>query len=152
MDEAIVRYLQRVMHLQITRKLAQQIKVRIGCAVSPQQQQTVTVVAKQIGERSPRSVTITSSQISRALERPVDAIIDSVRRTLENAPPHLLTDIRDRGIVLTGGGSLLAGLDSLITRMTELKAVRATDSLTSAVRGCGMAVEDLARWQRLLDA
>ena len=152
MDEAIVRYLERAMRVQITRKLAQQIKLRIGCAVSPQQQQTVTITAKQIGERSLCSVTITSSQISRALERPVDAIIDTVRRTLENTPPHLLTDVRDRGIVLTGGGSLLSGLDNLITRMTELKAVRATDSLTSAVRGCGMAVEDLARWQRLLNA
>jgi rod shape-determining protein MreB len=152
MDEAIMRYLWRALRLQVTRKLAEEIKVRIGCAVCPQHQQTITVMAKQVGERSPRTVTITSSQISEALERPVDMIIDTVRRTLENAPPNLLADIRDRGIVLTGGGSLLAGLDDLIGRMTGLPAVRAVDSLTSAVRGCGMAVEDLPRWQRLFEA
>ena len=149
MDEAIVRYFQRSLHLHISRKLAENIKVRIGCAIPGPDEHTMTVTAKRTGEGSLRTVDVTSSQISEALERPVDAIVDTVRRTLENAPAALLADVRHGGLILTGGGCLLENLDELITRMTGIKVIRAPDPIASSMLGCAIAAEDSARWQKV---
>lgn len=152
MDEAIVRYCQRALHLHISRKLAQDIKIRVGCAIPGRDEQTMAVTAKRMGEGSLSTVDITSSQISEALERPVNTIVDVVRRALEDAPAGLLADVRHRGLLLTGGGCLLANLDRLITHMIGIRAVRAPDPVASSVLGCGTVVEELGRWQTILAA
>jgi rod shape-determining protein MreB and related proteins len=149
MDEAIVRYLQRNMHLEITPALAEEIKIRIGCAAKGDGGDTMAVTGKELGRGGPRTVTLTASDVSAALEETVDTILDAVRRAVENAPPALLADIKERGLVLTGGGALLAGLDSLIHQMTGIPAYLADDPLASVVRGCGIFIEDLARWERI---
>ncbi len=82
----------------------------------------------------------------------MDAILDTIRRALENAPPALLADIRERGLVLTGGGALLTGLDALIHRMTGIPASLADDPLASVVTGCGMTIENPDRWRRIFMA
>ncbi len=147
MDEAIMRYLQRNMHLEITPSLAERIKIRIGSAVRTNGTPIMTVTGKELGRGGPRTVSLNSSNISEALEETVDAILDTIRRALENAPPALLSDVEERGLTLTGGGALLAGLDSLISKMTGIPAYLADDPLTSVVRGCGMVIEDLKRWE-----
>jgi rod shape-determining protein MreB and related proteins len=153
MDEAILRYVQRNMHLEITPAQAEEIKMRIGCAASDDgPHRTMMVTGKELGRGGPRTVELTSSQISEALEEPVDAILDTVRRALENAPPALLSDIKERGLVLTGGGALLSGLDLLIHRMTGIPACLAEDPLASVVTGCGMAIENPDRWRRIFIA
>jgi rod shape-determining protein MreB and related proteins len=150
MDEAILRYVQRNMHLEITPAQAEEIKMRVGCASSDDgPHRTMMVTGKELGRGGPRTVELTSSQMSEALEEPVDAILDTIRRALENAPPALLADIKERGLTLTGGGALLPGLDSLIHRMTGIPACLADDPLASVVTGCGMAIENPDRWRRI---
>jgi len=150
MDEAIALYLQRQMHLEISLARAEEIKIRIGCAVPEGEDRKMDVTGRQLGDGGPRTVELTSFQMSEALEKPVDEILDTVRRALEKIPPALLADIQERGIILTGGGALLSGLAPLIARMTGMKVSLAEDPLASVVRGCGMAVEDPARWHRVL--
>lgn len=147
MDDAILRYVQRTMHLGITPAIAEEIKIRIGCAVVTEEDRSMQVTGKDLGSGGPRTVELTSSQIAEALEEPVDAILDAIREALENASPALLSDIKDRGVVLTGGGAMLSGLDVLIHKMTGMRTYRADDPLTSVVRGCSMAIEDLPRWK-----
>lgn len=149
MDEAIVRYLQRTMHLEISSRLASEIKVRIGCADIPDKEKSMRITGKELGRGGIKTVELTSSQISEALEAPVDEILDTIRRAMEDTPPSLLADVRERGLVLTGGGALLTGLDQLITKMTGIEVRMADDPLASVVRGCGTAIEDLARWKRI---
>ncbi|MGO9569004.1 MAG: rod shape-determining protein [Desulfomonilaceae bacterium] len=149
MDEAILRYLLRNMHLEITPALAEEIKIRIGCVAENGESQSMTVTGKELGRGGPRTVTLTASDVSAALEETVDTILDTVRRALENAPPALLSDIEERGLVLTGGGALLNGLDSLIHKMTGIPTYLADDPLASVVRGCGIFIEDPVRWERI---
>jgi len=152
MDEAIVRYLQRQMRLEITTAAAEQIKIRVGAAMNTGDERTMEVTGKELPRGGPRTVTLTSSQICQALVEPVDAILETAQRALENTPAALLGDIKERGIVLTGGGALLPGLDILITKMTGISARVAEDPLTTVVRGCGMAIEDPIRWKRVFIA
>lgn len=152
MDEAVIRYMRRVMHVEIDRSLAEQIKIRIGAARPLYDDQGMTVTGKQVGRGGPRTIELKTSQIVKALEEPVDAIVDTVSRALEEVPPALVADVKERGLVLTGGGALLQGLDRLIEGMSGIRTVIADDPLTSVVRGCGMAVEDLTRWQRIFIA
>lgn len=152
MDHAVMRYLQRNMHLEISRRTAEDIKIRIGCADDPGIQRTMTVTGKELGRGAVKTVELTSSQMSEALEEPVDEILDTIHRAMEDAPPALLSDIKDRGLVLTGGGSLLNGLDVLITKMIGIKTTMADDPLASVVRGCGSAIEDLDRWKHVFVA
>lgn len=152
MDEAIVRYLQRQMRIEITTSAAEQIKIRIGAAMKTRDERSMEVTGKELPRGGPRTVTLTSSQVSQALEEPVDAILEAVQRALENTPAALLGDIKERGIILTGGGSLLPGLDVLVSKMTGIRSSVADDPLTTVVRGCGMAIEDLDRWKRVFIA
>ncbi|MFH1113169.1 MAG: rod shape-determining protein [Pseudomonadota bacterium] len=148
MDEAIVRYLQRTMHLEISPRLAADIKVRIGCADIPDKEKSMHITGKELGRGAVKTVELTSSQISEALEEPVDEILDTIRRAMEDIPPSLLADVRERGLILTGGGALLSGLDRLVAKMIGIEAKMADDPLASVVRGCGTAIEDIARWKR----
>jgi rod shape-determining protein MreB and related proteins len=152
MDEAIIRHLQRTMHVEIPQSLAEQIKITIGCARPLYDDPTMTVTGKELGRGGPRTINLSASQICEALEEPVDAILDTVRRALEQVPPALAADVKDRGLVITGGGALLPGLDRLIEGMMGIRAVLADDPLTSVVHGCGMAIEDLKRWQGIFIA
>ncbi len=152
MDEAIVRYLARTLRLEITPSLAEKVKIAVGCAGRSDRDETVEITGKEIGSGGPRRAAITSAQVSEALEEPVDAILDAVRRTLESAPSSMLADIQDRGMILTGGGALLPGLDHLLETMTGIPAHVVEDPLTSVVKGCGMALEEPKRWKRIFIA
>lgn len=149
MDEAILRYLQRNMHIEVTPELAEEIKIRIGCAAKTGPEKKIAVTGKEVGRGGPRTVDVTSHHVAEALEEPVDAILDTIRRALENSSPALLADVKERGLILSGGGALLSGLDQLIYRMTGIRAYMADDPLAGVVRGCGMAIEDLQRWERV---
>ncbi|MBI5251568.1 MAG: rod shape-determining protein [Desulfomonile tiedjei] len=149
MDEAILRYVQRNMHVEVTPELAEEIKIRIGCADRTGPEKKMPVTGKELGRGGPRTVEVTSNHVAEALEEPVDAILDTIRRALETAPPALLADVKERGLILSGGGALLSGLDQLIYRMTGIRAYMADDPLAAVVRGCGIALEDLPRWERI---
>jgi rod shape-determining protein MreB len=102
----------------------------------------ITVTGKEVGRGGPRTIEIHSSQVAEALEETVDTILDTIRRALEQVSPALLSDIKDRGILLTGGGALLTGLDKLIQKMTGIETRIAENPLTSVVMGCAIALED----------
>lgn len=154
MDEAIVRFLHRTMHMEIMPAFAERVKIAIGSAipVPGSKERSLEVTGKEIGRGGPRSVTMTQSMISEALQEPVDAIVDTVRKALENTSATLLSDVKQRGIMLTGGGALLPGLDVLVEQMTGIHTRVARDPLTSVVEGCGTAIEDLKRWERIFIA
>ena len=123
MDDSIVRYLQRNMHIEVTPELAEDIKIRIGCAAKTGPEKKMPVTGKELARGGPRTVEVTSRHVAEALEEPVDAILDTIRRALETAPPALLADVKERGLILSGGGSLLSGLDQLIYKMTGIRGI-----------------------------
>ncbi|MEW6114556.1 MAG: rod shape-determining protein [Thermodesulfobacteriota bacterium] len=149
MDAAIVRYLQQQMRIEISSTLAEQIKIRVGCALELREERSMDVTGKELGKGVARTVTLTSSEMRKAVTEPVGSILDTVRRALERLPPALLSDISERGIILSGGGALLSGLDRLISRFTGIPVFMADDPLTTVVRGCGMAIEDPRRWRNV---
>jgi rod shape-determining protein MreB len=132
--------------------MAERIKIQIGRAFPKGEEKSIEVTGKALGRGGPRTVTVSSSQISQALEEPVNAILDTIRRALENTSPALLGDVKERGVILTGGGALLPGLDLLVEKMIGIRAIVADDPLKSVVLGCGMAIENLARWKRVFIA
>ncbi len=152
MDEAIARYLLRTMHLEVNPAIAEQVKIRIGAATPEGEEKSMDVTGKEVRRGGPRTVRVTSAHIVEAVEEPVDAILDAIGRALENTPAALLADIKERGILLTGGGALMSGLDILVEKMTGIRAWVADDPLTSVVHGCGEAIEDPARWERVFIA
>jgi rod shape-determining protein MreB and related proteins len=149
MDQAIVRYFQRHLHLEIAPTLAEQVKIKLGCALPLPGDPTMTVTGKDVGKGGPRTTEVRASLICEALEQPVDAILDAIRRALENVSAALIEDVKSQGLILTGGGALLSGLDRLIEHMSGIRAHIADDPLTSVVRGCGIAIEDPKKWERI---
>jgi rod shape-determining protein MreB and related proteins len=152
MDDVIVRFIQKEIHLQVTHAYAEKIKVELGYAWDPPKDRTMTITGKEPAKGGPRSVELRADQITKALEEPVDAIIDAVHRSLESTPSTLLADIKGQGMILAGGGSLLRGMAGLIGKMTGIRATLAEAPMTSVVNGCGMAIEDPVRWKDIFIA
>ena len=98
----------------------------------------------------PKNIKVSSAQIREALAEPIASIIDAVRLSLEQTPPELASDILDRGIVLTGGGALLRGLDKRIRQETNLPVIVADDPLTCVARGTGYVLENMQKFQKVL--
>jgi rod shape-determining protein MreB and related proteins len=147
MDEAIVSYLRREHGLMIGEATAEQIKKAIGAARPPQKPPGLVlgVKGRDVGRGVPTEVRITQAEIADALAEPVAQIIVAVRAALEAAPPELAADIADTGIMLTGGGALLRGLDLEIRDHTGLPVSVAHDPLACVALGCGMVLEH-PRW------
>jgi rod shape-determining protein MreB len=143
MDEEIVQYMRRKFNLLIGERSAEMIKTTIGCAYPHPELKKVDVKGRDLISGIPKIVEINSEEIREAIMEPVSLIIDAVKDALENTPPELAGDIVDRGIMLTGGGALLRGLDALIREETGLPVTIADDPLSAVVRGAGMALDQL---------
>ena len=98
----------------------------------------------------PKSIKLSSVQLREALAEPIEAIVEAVRQSLEQTPPELASDILERGIVLTGGGALLRGLDKRLREETNLPVYAADDPLTCVVRGCGKVLDDMVHYSKIL--
>lgn len=144
-DEAIERYVRREYNLLIGERTAEAIKAELGCVYKPDAAETMEVRGRDTVSGLPRSVELTSVQVYEALQEPVQAILNLVRSVLEKTPPELAGDIMERGMVLTGGGSLMRGLPELIARETHVPAAVAEDSLLCVVRGTGKVLENIHR-------
>lgn len=142
MDEAILNYVKRVHGLLIGERTAEEIKIRIGSAYSLQEELMVSIRGRDIFTGLPRVMQINSAEIRTALAEQVNRIMEAVRSTLEQTPPELVGDIIEHGIVLTGGGSLLAGLELLCQEITGVKTIRAEDPINCVARGTGKLLED----------
>lgn len=150
MDEAITQFIRRNYNLLIGERMSEWIKCKIGSAIPLNEEITLTAKGRDLVSGMPKAVEITSEEIREAVAEPLAQIVAAVREALEKSPPELSADIRDRGIILTGGGSLLKGLDQRLRDETNLPVNLADDPLTCVVRGTGMVLEDLENCQDLL--
>lgn len=144
-DEAIVGYVRRRFGTLIGDSTAERIKQDIGTAVVVKDEDEVDVRGRNLAEGIPKQLTLKSNQIQEALSEPLAQITAAVKNALEQSPPELASDIAERGIVLTGGGALLKGLDELLAAETGLPVLIADDPLTCVARGGGKALELIDR-------
>ncbi len=143
MDEAIIHYLKKKYNLLIGERSAEQIKIKIGTAYPLPEPLNMEIKGRDLKEGIPKTIVISDSEIREALKSPIEALIDVVKTTLENTPPELAADIVDRGIVLTGGGSMLKALDIRLREETQLPIFTTEDPLSSVVKGAGKILEDI---------
>lgn len=141
-DEAILNYIKRKYSLLIGERTAEEIKVAIGNAYPFEEERVYEVKGRDLIAGAPKTIEVNSEEIRDALADPVSAVADAIKIALERTPPELAADIVDNGIILTGGGSLLANLDILIKEKTGLPVALAEDPLTCVVRGSGAVVQD----------
>ncbi len=144
-DEALIRYVRRKHNVLIGERTAEEIKIKIGCAWPRDEVRTIDVKGRCLVQGLPRMVRITSSEIPDALEEPITAIVEAVCSVIERTPPELIGDILHNGIVMTGGGSLLYGLDRLITYATGVRTRVADKAVSCVALGTGRSLEMLSR-------
>jgi len=149
LDDAIVRHLQRKYQVAIGLNAAERIKMEIGSAHESADSGSMSVIGKDLVNGIPKNLTITSRDVREAMEEPIAAIVDAVRRALERLPPELVSDLQDLGMILTGGGALLKGLDRRIEEKTSLKVNITEDPLTCVVMGSGKALEEMDRYKKV---
>jgi len=142
LDEAIVQYMKRVYNLMIGERTAEEIKIAIGSAYPLEEELTLEIRGRDLGAGLPKTVVVTSQEIRQAMSDPIESIVGAVRYALERCPPELSADLIDRGIVLSGGGALLRGMDKLIEEETGLAVNIADDPLAAVALGTGRIIED----------
>ena len=144
-DEAIVTHVRRTFGSLIGDATAERIKQEIGCAYPLDEVREIDVRGRNLAEGIPRRFTLNSNEILEALQDPLQIIVQAVKRALEQSPPELAADIAETGIVLTGGGALLRGIDQLLADESALPVIIADDPLTCVARGGGKAMEIMER-------
>ncbi len=150
LNDSIIFYLKKVHSLAIGERTAEEIKFRLGSAFKTVDNDKIDVRGLSLLNGMPRTVTISRGEVREAMHDPLWAIVEAVKRTLERTPPELAADIFNRGIVLTGGGALLQGLDELISSETEVPVFVADDPLSSVAIGTGKMLTDPA-YRRVLE-
>ena len=140
-DDAIIAYIKKKYNLLVGERTAEEIKIRIGSAFPYEGEGAMNVKGRNLMDGLPKNVEVTSEEIREALSDPVSQIIDAIRSTLEKTPPELAADIIDHGIMLTGGGALLRGLDKLIEIETKMPVHIAENPLDCVVDGTGICLE-----------
>lgn len=142
-DEAIINYIRRNYGMMIGEVTAETIKAEIGSAYPGAEVREIEVKGRNLAEGIPRSFTISSNEILEALAEPLNAIVSGVKTALEQTPPELGSDIAEMGMVMTGGGALLRGIDHLLMEETGLSVIVADDPLSCVARGAGIALENI---------
>ena len=147
-DDAIIKYMRKKHNVLIGERTAEDLKIKIGTAYERSVPVSLDVRGRNLITGLPKNITVTSDEMHDALRESVTAICESVHNVLEKTPPELASDIADRGIVMTGGGSLLYGLDKLITSTTGINAIVAEDSVSCVAIGTGQYIEFLTEGKR----
>lgn len=143
MDEAILRHVKRKYNMLIGESTAEEIKIKIASAYPMEEEKELEVKGRDLVTGIPQTIIITSEEVRKAISEQVDAIVQTVRQALEQTPPELAADIVERGIVLTGGGALLRGLDQLLRDDTSLPIFSVDDPLATVVMGTGIALDNM---------
>ncbi|MDA2919601.1 rod shape-determining protein [Desulfobacterota bacterium AH_259_B03_O07] len=143
LDESIAQYVKGSYSMLIGERTSEMVKIKLGKAMGNGDVGTMNVKGRDLRAGIPKTVEITSEEVREALSSPLSSIVESIKQTLERTPPELAADIVDNGIVLTGGGALLGGIDDLINDATGLPVSVAEDPLTSVVLGSGKALDEL---------
>ena len=142
-DEAIVRYMKKQHNLLIGERTAEKIKIEIGCADKREEEKTMRVTGRNLITGLPYAIEVSSSEMLEALDECVEQIVVTAHVVLEKTPPELAADISDRGIIMTGGGSLLYGLDKRIEERTGIKVIVANEPLSCVAAGTGKALSSI---------
>ena len=145
LDTAIINYMKRAYNLLIGERTAEEIKIRIGSAYPLDEELSMEVKGRDSVAGLPKTIHITSQEIREALNDTITAIVDAVRSALERCPPELSADLVDRGFVMAGGGSLIRGIDRLLSEKTGLPVTVADDPLSAVANGTGAVLNDL-KW------
>lgn len=143
LNDDIVQFAQKEYKLMIGERTAEQIKIAIGSAMPLKEKSEMPMRGRNLVTGLPEEVVVFNDDIQRALERSVRQIVTAIKITIEETPPELLSDVMTNGIYLAGGGSMLKGLDVLIAKETKMPCKIIDDPLTSVVRGCGIALENI---------
>ena len=143
MDDAIIEYLKKTYNLMVGERTAEDIKMKIGSAYPLEEEMSIEVKGRDLVAGLPKTITITSEEIREALQEPVRSILESAKISLERTPPELAADLIEHGIVMAGGGSLLKGLDKLISEETGLPVHIAEDPLTAVANGTGKVLNEI---------
>jgi len=151
LDAAIVQYIKKLYNLMIGERTAEEIKIKIGSAlITDKTEKDLEIRGRDLVSGLPKNVTIKASEIRDALADPINKIVDAVKTTLEKTPPELAADIMDHGIMMTGGGALLANIDKLISKETGMPVIIADDPLSCVGEGTGRSLEDLNLLKRVV--
>ncbi len=150
LDEDIVNYVKREMNLAIGETTAEQIKMKIGCAMPLMTETSMEIRGRDLTDGLPRNVQISSVQVQEAMSESIQKIVEVVKATLEKTPPELAADIMEKGIVLAGGGALIQNLDKLLSVETGMPVYAAEEPLDCVVRGTGKTLEDLENLKAVL--
>src|SRR4029077_11705622 len=150
LDMAIVQFMRKNYNLLVGESTAEQVKIQIGSAAPIGDEREMEVKGRDLVSGIPKTVRAHSSGIREAIQEPIQQIVDAVRRALEITPPELASDIVDRGIVMTGGGALIRGLDLLLSQETGLPIHVDEDPLTCVVRGTGRILDDEEKYWSVL--
>lgn len=150
LDEAIVNYVKKEYSLMIGERTAEDVKIRIGSAYKEGDEVEMEIRGRDLISGLPKTMTISSSEVREALRESVNAIIDGIKSTLEKTPPELASDIMENGIMLTGGGALLKGLDKLVKEETGMPVKIAENPLDCVAIGTGKSVEDAEIFEKVL--
>ena len=150
LDDAVMQYVKKEFSLAIGDRTAEEIKIHMGSAWPLDEELTADIRGRDLISGLPRTVPLTTEQVREALAEPVSAIVDAVKATLDRTPPELAADIMESGIMITGGGALLAGLDRRLTHETGMPINIAHDPLFSVVIGSGRALENIDAMRGLM--
>jgi rod shape-determining protein MreB len=150
LDTSIVQFMRKNYNLLIGEPTAELIKIGIGSAAPLAEERDMEVKGRDLVSGIPKTVRVHSAEIREAIQEPIQQIVDAVRRALEITPPELSSDIVDRGIVMTGGGALIRGLDILLSQETNLPIHVDEDPLTCVVRGTGRILDDEDKYWSVL--
>jgi len=143
MDEAIIENLKKSYNLMIGERTSEDIKIKIGSVYPLEEEMTMEVKGRDLVAGLPKTVTITSEEVREALLEPTRSIVETTKITLERTPPELASDLIEHGIVIAGGGSLLRGIDKLLSEETGLPVLIAEDPLTAVVSGTGKVLNEI---------
>ncbi|SDK58307.1 rod shape-determining protein [Natronincola ferrireducens] len=147
LDESIVQYIKRQYNLMIGERTAEEVKITIGSAFPKEVAEKMLIRGRDLVSGLPKTLEITSSEILEALKEPINQIIDAIKYTLEKTPPELAADIMEMGIMLTGGGALLDGLDELIRKETGMPVQIAEEPLDCVALGTGKMTDDIDQFR-----
>lgn len=150
MNNAIIQFFKKNYNILIGERTAESIKCEVGSVMPLKEEITIQVKGRDLVNGIPKTISVNSAEIRESLNETVQAIVDAVKLILEKTPPELAADILDRGIMLTGGGALLRGLDERLRLETNLPVMVAENPLTAVVRGTGIVLENLDRYSKML--
>src|SRR5690606_22880732 len=142
-------YIRRKYNLSIGQPTAESVKIQVGAAVDVAEEMSMEIQGRDNVSGLPRTISVSTGEVVEALAEPLAMIAGVVKSVLGNTPPELASDIIDRGIVLTGGGALLRGLDQYLTRETGVPVYRADNAMIAVATGAGRALEDPAILRRI---